>query len=99
MAAVQAEDVRALNGYHQDWLGFTSMNHHGVAAFDFETVNGCDQLVFDVTHSRDETIDFLMTYVPDIVQVVVVAPIGNSDHSILSTIISMAQTVPKLCVS
>ena len=44
MAAVQAEDVRAsflfvcdLNGHHQEWLGSTTTNSHGVAAFDFAT--------------------------------------------------------------
>ena len=52
MAAVQAEDVRAsflfvgdLNGHHQEWLGSTTTNSHGVAAFDSATVSGCDQLV------------------------------------------------------
>ena len=43
MAAVQAEDVRAfflfvgdLNGHHQEWLGSTTTNRHGVAAFDLQ---------------------------------------------------------------
>ena len=52
MAAVQADDVRAsilfagdLNGHHQERLGSTTTNRHGVAAFDFATVSGCDQLV------------------------------------------------------
>ena len=47
MAAVQAEDVHSsflfvgdLNGHHQEWLGFTTINHHGVAVFDFTTVSG-----------------------------------------------------------
>ena len=40
-----------------------------------------------------------MTDVPDLIQVAVVAPIGNSDHSSLSTVISTAQAVPNLCVS
>ena len=40
-----------------------------------------------------------MTDVPDLVRVSVVAPIGNSDHSSLSTVILMAQAVPNLCVS
>ena len=47
MAAVPAEDVRAsflfvgdLNGHHQEWLGSTTTNRHGVAAFDFATVSG-----------------------------------------------------------
>ena len=41
MAAVQVEDVRAsflfvgdLNGHHQEWLGSTTTNSHGVAAID-----------------------------------------------------------------
>ena len=52
MAAVQAEDVRSfflfvgdLNGHHQEWLGSTTTNRHGVAAFDFTTVSDCDQLL------------------------------------------------------
>ena len=40
-----------------------------------------------------------MTDIPDLVLLAVVAPIGNSDHSSLSPIISMAQAVPNLCVS
>ena len=47
IAAVQAEDVRAsflfvgdLNGHNQEWLGSTTTNRHGVAAFDFATVSG-----------------------------------------------------------
>ena len=41
----------------------------------------------------------MMIDVPDLVRVTVVTPIGNSDHSSLSTVISMAQAVPNLCVS
>ena len=64
MATVQAEDVRAsflfvgdLNGHHQEWLGSTTPNRHGVAAFDFATVSGCDQLVVGPTHARGGTLD------------------------------------------
>ena len=79
MAAVQTEDVRAsfqfvgdLNGYHQEWLGSTRANRHGVAAIDFATVSGCDQLVVGPTHARGGTLDLLMTDVPDQVRVAVV---------------------------
>ena len=72
MAAVQAEDVRAsclfvgdLNGHHQEWLGSTTTNRHGVTAFDFATVSFCDQLVVGPTHARGGTLDLLMTDVPD----------------------------------
>ena len=102
MAAVQAEDVHAsflfvgdLNGHHREWLGCGL----GVTAFDFATVSGCNQLVVGPTHARGGTLDLLMTDVPDLVWVAVVAPIGNTDHSSLSAVISMAQAVPNLCVS
>ena len=75
--------------------GSTTTNRHGVAAFDF----GCDQLVVGPTHARDGTLDLLMTDVPDLVRVAVVVPIGNSDHSSLSAVISMVKAVPNLCVS
>ena len=64
MVVVQAEDVRAsflfvgdLNGHHQQWLGSTTTNSHGVAAFDFVTVSGFDQLVFGPTHARGGILD------------------------------------------
>ena len=72
MAAVQAGDFRAsflfvgdLNGHHQEWLGSMTTNRHGVAAFDFATVSGCDQSVVGPTHARGGTLDLLMTDVPD----------------------------------
>ena len=106
MAAVQAEDVRAsflfvgdLNDHHQKWLGSTTTNRHGVAAFDFATVSCCDQLVVDPTQARGGTLDLPMTDVPELVGVAVLATTGNSDHSSQSAVISMAQAVPKLCVS
>ena len=39
-----------------------------------------------------------MIDVPDLVRVAIVAPIGNSDHSSLLAVISMAQAVPNLCI-
>ena len=51
------------------------------------------------THARGGTLDLLMTDVHDLVRVAVVAPIGNSDHSSLSAVISMVKAVPNLCVS
>ena len=91
--------VGDLNGHHQEWLGSTTANRHGVAAFDFATVYCWDQLVVGPTHARGGTLDLMMTDVPDVVRVPVVAPIHNSDHSSLSAVISMAQAVPNLCVS
>ena len=79
MAAVQAASflfVGDLNGHHQEWLGSTTTNRHGVAAFAFSTVCGCDQLIVGPTHARGGTLDLLMTDIPNLVPVAVVAPIG-----------------------
>ena len=106
MPAVQAEDVHAsslffsqLNGHPQEWLGSTTTNRHGVSAFDFATVSGCYQLVAGPTLARGGTLELLMTDVPDLVWAAVEAPIGNSEHSSVWTVISMPQAVPNLCVS
>ena len=72
MAALQAEDVRTsflfvgdFNVHHQEWFCSTTTNCHGVAAFDFATVSGCDQLVVSPTHARGGTLDLLMSDIPD----------------------------------
>ena len=57
---------------------------HGVAAFDFATVSGCDQSVVGPTHARDETLNLPMTDVADLARVAAGTPIDNSDHSSLS---------------
>ena len=80
-------------------VGFYDHERSWTAAFDFATVSGCDQLIVGPTHARGGTLDLLMTDVPDLVRAAVVAPIGNSDHSSLSAVISMAQAVLNLCVS
>ena len=81
-----------LKGNHQEWL-----RHH--QPLSSETVSGFDQLVVGQTHARGGTLDLMMTDVPDQERVSVVTPIGNSDDSSLSAVISMGQAVPKLCVS
>ena len=79
--------VGDLNDNHQEWLGSTTTNRYGVATFDFATVSGCNQLVVCPIHGRRETPDLLMTDLPDLVRVAVVAATGNSDHSSLSAVI------------
>ena len=93
MAAMQPEDIHAsflfvgdFNGHHLEWLGSS-------------TLSGCDRSVVGSTHACGGTLDLQMTDVPDLVWVAVVAPIGNSDHSSLSAVISISHTIPNLCVS
>ena len=101
MAAVQADNVHAsdllvhdLNGYHQEWLSSMTMNRHGIAAFDFMTVSGCNQLVVSLTNTCGGTLDLWMNDVPDLVWVAVVSPLGNLNYSFLSVVTSMVQAVP-----
>ena len=97
IAAVQAEDGRSsfqfvgdLNGHHRKWLSSTTTNRRGVAAFDFATVSGCDQLVVGLKNARGRALELLMTDAPDLELVAVEAPIGNSDNSSLSAVISVS---------
>ena len=80
-------------------MGSTTTNSHGVAAYDFATVSVFNQLVLSPSHAHGGTLDLLMTAVPDLVRVAVVAPIGNSDYSSLMAVISMAHAVRNFCVS
>ena len=85
MVAMEADNVGTfflfvgdLNG-HQEWLDSMTTNHHGVVSFDLATVSGCDQLVcnkFDgaPTYACSGTLNLLMTDVPDLEWVAVVAP-------------------------
>ena len=76
----------------------TTTNRRSLAAFDFASVSGFNQLIVDPTQARFEIFD-LLTEVPDLVWVGVVAPICNSDHSFLSAVISMDHAVSNSCVS
>ena len=81
IAVVQAVDVRVsfifvgdLNGHHQEWLGATTTNRYGVAAFDFATVSGCNQLFVGPTHAPAGTLDLLMTEISHLVRVAIIDP-------------------------
>ena len=56
-----------------DMLGSTTTNSYGVAAIDFVSVSGCDQLVMCPIHVRGGTFDFLITDASELGQVTVVA--------------------------
>ena len=67
-----------LNGHHQEWLGSTTTNRHGITALDFATVSSCDQLVIGPTHARGGTFDLLMTadQGPDVRKVIKLGHVG-----------------------
>ena len=62
-------------------------------------LNGHHQEWFGSTTTNRDGVDLLMTDVPDLARVAVVAPLFSSDHSSLSAVISVVQAVPNMCVS
>ena len=104
IAAVQAEDIRASFLFVGDLMAIIrrgwvlpTRTIYRVAAFDFATLSGCDQLFVGPTYARGETLDLLMTDVPDLVRAAVVSSIGISCHSSMSAVVSMALAVLNLC--
>ena len=69
--------VDDLNGYRQEWLDSATTNGHDVAALDFATLSAYGQFAVGPTHKGGGTLDTLLTDVPDVVLVAVVAPIGK----------------------
>ena len=104
IAAVQESDRRAsfvfvgdLNAHHRDWLNSVSQtDHHGIAALDFATVSGCEQLIQGATHRSGNCLDLLLTDSPGVVTARIGSPIGTSDHCFVSAVIKVDQSVPDI---
>ena len=97
IAAVQAEDVRPsflivgdLNPYRHERVDLQPQIVRVLQPLTYQLCQ-VDQLVVGPNHARGGTLFLLMTDVPDLVWIAVVAPIGNSDYSTLSAVISMAR--------
>ena len=106
MGQIQSVDRKAVfcflgdfNAHHTEYLGSTRTDSHGRNLLDFATSSDCRQLVTGPTHRLGGTLDLLLTNVPDLCRVTTNAPIGNSDHSSISTTILTHQHVPNFCVS
>ena len=57
--------------------GSPRTDRSGLAAMDFSSESGCEQLVHGPTHVLGGALDLLFTDVPELVDVSVVAPIGS----------------------
>ena len=57
---------------------------HGRDALNFCNLSGCELYVHCPTHIAGNRLDFVMTDVPDIVDVFVGTPLGTSDHWFVS---------------
>ena len=107
MASIQESDrkasfifIRDFNAHHRDWLNSVSPTDcHGVAAFDFATQSGCEQLITEATHRSGNCLDLLFTDSSGIVAANVGPPVGSSDHNIVSANIKINQFVPNVSFS
>ena len=98
---VQSVDDKAVfvfvgdaNAHHSEWLESVShTDRHGRDALGFCNLLGCDLLGRCPTHIAGNRLDLVMTDVPDIVDVVVGTPLGNSDHCFVSCVFLVEQSV------
>ena len=102
MAAVQAKDVHASFLLWVIWMAIVRsgcvLQPQIVMVLQPLTLKLCLVMISwcRPSHAHIVTIDLLMTDVPDLV---CAEPIGNSDHSCLSVVISMGQAATNVCVS
>ena len=103
MAPVQSVDYKAVlvfvsddNAQHSEWLESVSPTHgHRRDALDFCNRSGCEQLVPCATHIAGNRLYFVMTDVPDIVNVGLDTPLGISDHCFVSCVFCVDHSVPE----
>ena len=107
MAQIQSIDSKSsfifvgdLNAHHMEWsCSVSPANNHGHAALDFASLSGCEQLVAAATYKSGNRLDLVLTNVPGIIDVNIFPPIGSSDHSLFSCIVSTAAHIPNVFVS
>ena len=68
-------------------------DRHGRDALDFCNLSGCELLVLCPTEIAGNRLDIVMTDTPDILDVVVGTPLGNSDHCFVSCVLRVEQSV------
>ncbi|KAK3894304.1 hypothetical protein Pcinc_001927 [Petrolisthes cinctipes] len=92
--------VGDVNAHHQEWLNSVSpTNRHGHAALDFTNLSGCEQLITGPTHISGNCLDLVLTDVPGVVETIVLAPVGTSDHNSISCKINLEFTVPDITIT
>lgn len=102
MGKVQESDPKSavvfvgdFNAHHTEWLNSHSpTNSSGRAARDMCNLSGCSQLVTSPTHIAGNTLDLVITEVPDVVDVSVGTPLGTSDHCCLNLHVTVNQSLP-----
>ena len=103
MARVQSVDdkpvvafVSDTNAHHSEWLESVSpTDRQRRGALDFCNLSGCEQLVHCPTHIAGNRLYFVMTDVPDIVDVVDGSQPGTSDRCFVSCVLCVELSVPE----
>ena len=92
--------VGDLNSHHQEWLKSVSLTDcYGIIAFNFTNLSCCTQLIIEPTHKLGNCLDVMLTDVPDVVDSLVDPPLGNSDHSSISSSVKMSFKIPNITFS
>ena len=97
---MQEADNKACFVSPTKWLNLvTATDNHGVAAQDFLTMSGCEQLIGEPTHQSGNRLDLVFADVTGIVFCGVSSPVGSSDHSLIKINVEMDQIVPDVSFS
>ena len=107
MSMIQESDRKSafifvgdFNAHHKEWLGSVSpTDMYGRAALDFSNLSGCDQLIVGSTHRSGNCLDLLFTDVRPVVHSSVQAPLGSSDHSVVSFKLTVDFELPNMMFS
>ena len=84
------------NANQSEWLkSVASTDRHGRDALDFSNLSGSEQLVRYPTHIVGNRLDLVTTDAPNIIDVFVCTPLGNSDYCFVSCVLRIEQSVPE----
>ncbi|CAH0404519.1 unnamed protein product [Chilo suppressalis] len=92
------------NAHHGLWLGSSKTDHAGISAHAFALTHDLTQLVDqptripDIASQAPSLLDLLLTTHPQEYQIVVRAPLGSSDHCLISVKVPQAKTPRPLVV-
>ena len=88
-----------MNAHHDEWLGSKKTGAHGDSVFEFAVTNNLHQLVDLPTRTGKDgecsKLDLFLTTSPDNRVVTVSAPLGSSDHSVVSTLANYRLPTPR----
>ena len=74
----------------------STIDCHGIAAFDFANYCGCSKLIKESTNNFGNCLNLLLIDVPGLEDPLVDSPLSNFDHSSCSFFVKMDLKIPNI---